>query len=407
MKMTYSESIEWIYSTQNFGIKLGLDAPAELLAQFLAFPTKETKVIHVAGTNGKGSTCALIDSVSRAHGVRTGLFTSPHLVDFRERFRVHGEMITEEETAKYLTQLRDLVNDWEHHPTFFEIALAVGMKFFRDKECELIVLETGMGGRLDATTAVPADVYVLTPIAMDHSQWLGETITEIAGEKAGIIVSDAPVISVEQDWKAAKVIAETANKMRAPLTVVTKSVEAYAVALPGAHQRENAALALEALHQLGVELRYDSVKNGLTSVEWQGRFEVTSESPLTVIDGAHNPHAAEILVNTWREQYGDIKPVVIFGAIESKDLSGVLTSLTEITDKIIFTPIDSPRTIQFEDLAGITGLEKIILLRSSDIKDALSIALDENNPILITGSLYLLGEYKSLINRAQHRPTSQ
>ena len=405
--MTYSEAIEWIYSTQNFGIKLGLDAPAELLAQFLAYPTRRTKVIHVAGTNGKGSTCALIDSVARAHGLRTGLFTSPHLVDFRERFRVHGEMITEEETAKYLTELRDLVSDWEHHPTFFEIALALGMKFFRDKQVELIVLETGMGGRLDATTAVPADVCVLTPIAMDHAQWLGQTLAEIAGEKAGIIVSDVPVISAKQDKAAARVIAETANKNRADLTVVSEPVEVYGVGLHGAHQRENAALALESLHQLGAELRYDSVKDGLANVQWAGRFEVTSETPLTVIDGAHNPHAAGILVKTWKEQYGDDKPVIIFGAIESKDLSGVLDCLAEIAEKIIFTPINSPRTIQFSDLENTSGLENTDLLRSSDIKDALSIALDENTSILITGSLYLLGEYKALITSDKHHPTSQ
>jgi len=405
--MTYSESIEWIYSTQNFGIKLGLDAPTELLAQFLAFPTRETKVIHVAGTNGKGSTCALIDSVARAHGLRSGLFTSPHFVDFRERFRVHGEMISEQETAKHLTDIRDLVCEWEHHPTFFEIALALGMKFFRDKEVELIVLETGMGGRLDATTAVPADVCVLTPIAMDHSQYLGDTLAAIAGEKAGIIVSDAPVISAVQDRAASRVIAETANRMRAPLAVVNGPVEVYRVGLPGIHQRENAALALEALQQLGVELRYDSVKGGLGDVQWPGRFEVTSESPLTVIDGAHNPHAAEILVRTWKEQYGDVKPVVIFGAIECKDLKGVLACLKEIAEKIIFTPIDSPKTIQFEDLDEATEQRKNKLLQASDIKDALSIASDENLPILITGSIYLLGEYKSLISKTQHHPTSQ
>lgn len=405
--MTYSESIEWIYSTQNFGIKLGLDAPAELLAQFLAFPTRDTKVIHVAGTNGKGSTCALIDSVARAHGLRTGLFTSPHLVDFRERFRVHGKMISEQETAEYLTDMRDLVCEWEHHPTFFEIALALAMKFFRDKEVELIVLETGMGGRLDATTAVPADVCVLTPVAMDHSQYLGDTLSEIAAEKAGIIVSDSPVISAVQDKVASRVIAETANKMRAPLTVVIGPVDFYRVALPGAHQRENAALALEALKQLGVEMRFDSVKDGLGSVHWPARFEVTSESPLTVIDGAHNPHAAEVLVRTWKEQYGDLKAMVIFGAIDCKDLNGILAYLTEIAEKIIFTPIDSPKTILFEDLDEVADQIKDKLLQASDIRSALKIAGDENLPLLITGSIYLLGEYKSLISKTQHHPTSQ
>jgi dihydrofolate synthase / folylpolyglutamate synthase len=405
--MTYSEAIEWIYSTQNFGIKLGLEAPAELLAQFLAYPTSSTKVIHVAGTNGKGSTCALIDSLAQSHGISTGLFTSPHLVDFRERFRVQGEMISEIETAEYLTEIRQLVHDWEHHPTFFEIALAVGMKFFRDKKCELIVLETGMGGRLDATTAVPADIHVLTPIGMDHAQWLGETLEEIAGEKAGIIVSDMPVVSALQDEAAARVIAEKANKMRAPLILVSEPVQAYRVGLAGMHQRENAALALEALCQLGVDMRYDSVKDGLANVKWPGRFEVTSDSPLTVIDGAHNPQAAEVLVQTWREQYADEKPIVIFGAIESKDLDGVLTCIGEIARKIIFTPIDSPRSIEFKDIKGLSVFENVELLQASDIRDALSVARRENVPTIITGSLYLLGEYKALLKNEKHHPTSQ
>ncbi len=405
--MTYSESIEWVYSTQNFGIKLGLEAPEKLLAQFLAYPARETKVIHVAGTNGKGSTCALIDSVARAHGLRTGLFTSPHLVDFRERFRVHGEMISEEVAAAYLTEIRDLVSSWAEHPTFFEIVLVMGMRFFRDMEVELIVLETGMGGRLDATTAVPADVCVLTPVAMDHSQWLGETLEEIAGEKAGIIVSDVPVVAATQDRVALGVIAERANRMRAPLTVVDKPEMAYSVGLAGVHQRENAALALESLNQLGVELRYDSVKDGLAGVKWPGRFEVTGEAPLTVIDGAHNPHAAGVLVKTWREEYGDVKPVVVFGAIESKDLAGVLGNLEQIAVRIIFTPIDSPRTIGYDDFVECSGFDDERLMSAASIADALRIAEGEDLPILITGSLYLLGEYRSLINDVVYHSTTQ
>ncbi len=405
--MTYSEAIDWIYSTQNFGIKLGLDAPTELLAQFLAFPKRETKVIHVAGTNGKGSTCALIDSLARSHGVRTGLFTSPHLVDFRERFRVNGEMISEELTAGYLTQIRDMVSDWEHHPTFFELALAVGMKYFCEMNCELIVLETGMGGRLDATTAVPADICVLTPIGMDHSQFLGDTLAKIAGEKAGIIVSDAPVVSAVQEKEASRVIAVQANKMRAPLSVVTETVQSYSVGLAGEHQRENAALALESLYLLGVELRYDAVRDGLSNVDWPGRFEIVSAEPITILDGAHNPHAAAALVETWREYYGDLKPTIIFGAIESKDLGGVLDCLTSITEKIIFTPIDSPKTVQFSDVQDLDSMKGVDLVKVDNIQEALDIVKLKNRPMLITGSLYLLGEYKAYVRNVEHVPTSQ
>jgi len=405
--MEYCKALEWIYSTQHFGIKLGLEAPTELLKQFLAFPAKGTKVMHIAGTNGKGSTCALIDSIARAHGVRTGLFTSPHLVDFRERFRVNGEMISEKETARYLKELRNLVSEWKNHPTFFELALALGMKFFGEKEVELIVLETGMGGRLDATTAVPSDVNVLTPVAMDHAQWLGDTLEKIASEKAGIIVSDAPVVSAKQEAEAARVIAQQANQMRAPLKIVSGALAYYNVALPGEHQRENAAVALEALNQLGLDMRYDSVKAGLEEVKWAGRFEVISRDPLVVLDGAHNPHAAEILVKTWREQYGELQPLVIFGAIESKDLEGVLANISSIAQQIIFTPIDSPRSLPYQDVLDTLEKNSAKPISSNNLAHALEIAQKSGLPILVTGSLYLLGEYYAHITKKEHTPTSQ
>ena len=165
--MDYRESIEWLFGTQQFGIKLGLEGPRNLLKQFLAFPKHGVQVAHVAGTNGKGSVCAMMDRVARACGKRTGLFTSPHLIDYRERMRVSGEMISEERCAELLTEARMVCEGLEVHPTFFEITLAVAMRWFRERECELIILETGMGGRLDATTAVPADVCVITPIGME------------------------------------------------------------------------------------------------------------------------------------------------------------------------------------------------------------------------------------------------
>jgi len=405
--MTYKEAIDWIYSTQQFGIKLGLDAPKELLAQYLAFPKATTKVAHIAGTNGKGSTCAILDSLAQASGVRTGLFTSPHLVDFRERICVSGSMISEEDTARHITALRDLVSDWEHHPTFFELALAVAMRYFRDQECEVIILETGMGGRLDATTAVPADVCGITPIALDHTQWLGETMAEVAGEKAGIIINSSPVFSARQHPDATRVIAEVANKNRAELHIVDQPLEGYTIGLAGEHQKENAALALEMAHALGFPMRYDNVREGLERVTWPGRFEIISREPLEVIDGAHNPHAARILVETWQQQFPEIKPVVIFGAIESKDLTGVCEQITKIADRIIYCPVHSPRTIAFEDISNLECMKNVELLSKVDITESLIFSRGLNLPILVTGSLYLLGEYKSLTVSATHRPTSQ
>ena len=192
--MNYQEAIDWLYGTQFFGIKLGLDNIRKLLRERTAFPDPGVKVIHVAGTNGKGSTCAMIDALGRAAGYRCGLFTSPHLIDFRERIQVDGVMISEEEVAGELTTLRKLVTDWEQHPTFFELTLALAMRHFRSKGVALITLETGMGGRLDATNAIEKDVAAITPVAMDHAEWLGDTLAKVAAEKAGIIQAGKPVV---------------------------------------------------------------------------------------------------------------------------------------------------------------------------------------------------------------------
>ncbi|HEV3409005.1 MAG TPA: Mur ligase family protein, partial [Chthoniobacterales bacterium] len=214
--MTYAEALGWLYGLQRFGIKLGLENIRRLL-RALNVPAPEQRVIHVAGTNGKGSVCAMIDSILQAAGYSSGLFTSPHLVTFRERIQVNGEMISEDEVAAGLTSIRETVREWDPHPTFFEIATALGLAHFKRAACEFIVLETGMGGRLDATNAVAPIVSVITPIDYDHEKWLGHTLPEIAAEKAGIIKSGVPVISAAQKEEAAAVIrgaVEAANKER-------------------------------------------------------------------------------------------------------------------------------------------------------------------------------------------------
>jgi dihydrofolate synthase/folylpolyglutamate synthase len=185
--LNYQDSIDWLYSTQTFGIKLGLENASRLLDE-LGIPAglAGRKIIHVAGTNGKGSVCAFSERILRDGGLRTGLFTSPHLVTYRERIRVNGELIPSGTVADLLTRIRGMVFEWEHHPTFFEISLGVAMRWFCDRDCEVIVLETGMGGRLDATNALPADVSVITSIPLDHEQWLGDTIRKVATEKAEI-----------------------------------------------------------------------------------------------------------------------------------------------------------------------------------------------------------------------------
>lgn len=405
--MTYQKAIDWLYSTQQFGIKLGLVQPRRLLRETLSFPKAGVKVIHVAGTNGKGSTCAMIDALARGSGTRTGLFTSPHLVDYRERIRVNGIEISEKTTAQYLTELREHVSDWEDHPTFFELTLAVGMRYFRKQNCTLIILETGMGGRLDATTAVPADLAVITPIAMDHTQWLGNTLAEVAAEKAGIIVSGKPVISSRQAPAAQGVIEEHANELVSPIEFITTPLTGYGINLPGPHQRDNAALAAAAVHQIGLPLNSDIVRDALSKVSWAGRFEKLSilHYPSSIIlDAAHNPHAAEALAATWKEQYPEQKASMIFGAVEGKNTHEVLAALAPITSHIHLTPIDSPRSLSGEELAIALPPNTPHTIHQN-LDSALS-SID-TSPTLICGSIFLIGQAKAKLTATTTRPSSQ
>lgn len=409
--MTYTEAIDWLYGTQQFGIKLGLDQPRRLLHDFGAEPSSGVKVIHVAGTNGKGSTCAMIDAIARSSGLRSGLFTSPHLVDFRERIRVNGVEISEQQTARYLSELRGLVSSWEPHPTFFEITLALGMRHFRQQGCELIVLETGMGGRLDATTAVAADVAVITPIGMDHSQWLGETLAEIAAEKAGIMVSGKPALSSAQEPEAQQVLQEHARAIHAPIQFVQKPYTDGPVRLAGSHQLYNAALAVAAARQARLPLDDQCISKALANVQWPGRFEryATPLSPHGIIlDAAHNPHAAQALVKTWQQEYPGQRATIVFGAVEGKNTDVVLATLAGIAEHIHLTPIASPRSLNTEELARAAGAQM-----AHSVHADIAVAVDKacaqlpDSPVLICGSIFLIGQVKAILASGIARPSSQ
>ena len=263
--LTYKQAVSWLYGLQRFGIKLGLENTERLLTELsrkgdlqIAHGGLEGaapwKVIHVAGTNGKGSVCAMIDSVLRAQGYRTGLFTSPHLITFRERIRLSGEMVTEEAVASGLTAIRELVTDWDPHPTFFEVTTALALKCFSEAEIDFVILETGMGGRLDATNAIQSDVSVITSIDFDHEKWLGQSLGEIAAEKAGIIKRKVPVVSPPQRPEAEEAISARGAECEAPIKYVTASYEKTPIALGGSHQKQNAALAIAALRAAKIDI---------------------------------------------------------------------------------------------------------------------------------------------------------
>jgi len=408
--LTYGESISWLFSTQHFGVKLGLEGPRRLMRKFLAFPKHNTRVIHVAGTNGKGSVCAMSDSVARAAGWRTGLFTSPHLVDFRERIRVSGCEISEAATAAGLTELRCLCESLDPHPTFFEITTALALRHFRDRECELLILETGMGGRLDATTTVPADVCVITPISLDHQQWLGDTLVAIAAEKAAIMEEGKPVLSAPQAPEVQRLLEEHANEMRSPLRFIEEPLRGYSLGLSGPHQAWNAALALEALHSAGVPLNYDTVQQGLSVLDWPGRFEMIgregARSPI-VLDGAHNAAAAEALTAAWRDRFGDRRCTLVFSALAGKDAAAILASLAPIAERIHFCPLKSSRAMPLDEFpAGLPADAPPHELFPS-VPEAFDAALARTAPVLVAGSLFLVGEIRARLTGADHHVSAQ
>lgn len=392
--MSYKEALAWLFGTQLFGIKLGLENIQRLLGE-LEVPRKAQRIIHVAGTNGKGSVCAMIDSITRAQGYRTGLFTSPHLVTFRERIQVNGEMIGESEVAAGLSTIRDLIREWEPHPTFFEIATALGLHHFAEHECEIVVLETGMGGRLDATNAITPVVSVITPIGLDHQKWLGETMEEIAAEKAGIIKPGVPVVSAKQLPAAEAVVRQKAAERGAPLRVVAASSESSAIGLAGAHQAQNAALALAALEAAGVAVNQSAIQTGLKTVRWPARFQRWDER--IVIDGAHNPAGASALQQTWRETFGDERAALVLAILQEKDAAGIIAALEPLASRFVLPRSRSARALPPEDLAAIL---RAITPTPIEIVSSLPAALDALAPeplVLITGSLHFAGEALSVL----------
>ena len=381
--MIYEESLAWLYATQQFGIKLGLENIRGLL-EALGNPQEHLSFLHVAGTNGKGSVCAILDAILRASGRRTGLYTSPHLVDFRERIRVNGEKIPPQAVANGLTILREISAGWSHLPTFFEISTALALHHFAEEHCDLVVLETGMGGALDATNAVVPLVSVITPIALDHTRWLGSTLAEIAREKAGIIKSGVPVVSARQAPEAAAVLAQRTASAGSSLEFIEAPFEQAEIGLRGIHQKENAAVAVAALLAAHVEVSDEAAGQGLRDVRWPGRFQVVDER--IVLDACHNPHAAAQLLVNWRDVYGMEKATVIFGALGDKDYSAMLRILEPISREVLLVPISSERSAAPEALAAACAIKHRIF---QSVKEALEAS---RGRILVTGSLFLVGE---------------
>lgn len=401
--MTYPEAIQYLFGLQMFGAKFGLDTTYQLAA-LAGNPQHSLRFIHVAGTNGKGSACAMLESIYRATGLRTGLFTSPHLVSFRERIQVNRQLIPENDIVRLVDELRAVKGDLES--TLFEFAAVMALKYFAEHACDLVIWETGLGGRLDATNIVTPLASVITNIAFDHQQYLGDTLAKIAAEKAGIIKPGIPVVTATDDPSAFAVIEATAREKNAPLTRVSQTSGAIvATALLGEHQKLNATLATATVQVLQPQIPVTAaqVRTGLDTVQWPGRLQLLQRpgGQRILLDGAHNLAGAETLRAALQRDFSGQTPVLIFGALADKQWSDICGVLAPLAKSIFTVPVASPRTADPVTLSATfrTANSNAKVTPLPNLAEALQAS--RNEPfILITGSLYLVGEALELLGAA-------
>jgi dihydrofolate synthase/folylpolyglutamate synthase len=322
-------------------------------------------------------------------------------VSLRERFRLDGELISEAELCAGLRRIRELVSGWEPHPTFFEIVTALALEWFQRKGAEWVVLETGMGGRLDATNVVTPAVSVLTPVGLDHQQYLGTGLAQIAFEKAGIIKPGVPAVSAPQAREVLEVFERVAQERRVSLRMVSEPWRDGPVGLAGEVQRWNASLAIAAIETAGFHPGAEVTRSGIAQVQWPGRFQRLSAD--LIVDGAHNPASAEALVETWCELYPGEKASIVFGALQDKDAGAVLERLAPITAELTLVQVQSPRSIELRQLreiaAGVFRVGERVctpeIFEAPDLASALACS-SRGLYRLVTGSLYLVGEALAL-----------
>jgi dihydrofolate synthase / folylpolyglutamate synthase len=417
--LTYSEAIEFLYDLQLFGSKLGLESTRRLAA-LAGNPQERLRFIHVAGTNGKGSTCAMLESIYRASGLRVGLFTSPHLVAFGERIQVNRRPVGKPEVARLAGEMQVLLRQFPagEPPTFFEVVTVMALRYFAEQECDLVIWETGLGGRLDATNIVTPLASVITNIQFDHQQWLGDTLERIATEKAGIIKPGVPVITAVDDPEAFRILFETARRQDAPFRLITWAqtenhpMRGLQLPLLGEHQRLNAAVAAHTVIALvdKIPVSHETIRTGLSQVEWPGRLQLIERGPgrNLLLDGAHNAGGAAILRTALRTYFGTRAPTFILGIMRDKDWQVMCGTLAPLAARILLVPVSSPRSASPEELEPVCRAAN----PATDIEkcDSLAAALGriQNDPfVVVTGSLYLVGEALELLNPASTEPVAE
>ncbi|HEU5125929.1 MAG TPA: folylpolyglutamate synthase/dihydrofolate synthase family protein [Verrucomicrobiae bacterium] len=401
---SYEKAVQFLYQLQWFGSRFGLENTLKL-ATLSENPQERLRFIHVAGTNGKGSTCAMLESIYRAAGLRVGLFTSPHLISFRERIQVNRVPISETDVVRLVEELQAHFQEFsmEDHPTFFEAVTVMALRYFAEQDCDLVIWETGLGGRLDATNIVTPIASVITNVQLDHQKWLGETLPLIASEKAGIIKPGVPVITSADEPDAFAVLQKTALEKHAQLVRVESNhdlVESKldsALPLPGEHQLRNAALALAVVKvlQKTIPISEREIRHGLASVQWPGRMQLhtTASGQRFVLDGAHNAAGAEALAATVKSYFPDAGRTLILGILQDKDWPAICRILVPLAQRVFLVPVQNQRTTAPEQLLATCRAANPTaeIFSQPSLANALSEAASDPL-VIISGSLYLVGE---------------
>lgn len=424
--MTYAEALNYIHGVSNFFCKPGLVRIKEL-CHGLGDPQNELQFIHVTGTNGKGSVCSMLHSILREEGYRVGLYTSPYVRCFNERIRVNGRNIPNGILAKLTQRVKKIADKMADRPTEFEIITAIAFEYFRACRCHYVILEVGMGGRLDATNIIPPPLLsIITGVSIDHTAFLGDTVEKIAMEKAGIIKEGSPTLYGGEEGVAAEVIAAECTKMQSTLyktdyfslSVSKMSLDGslftykgradIELRLLGVYQPRNAAIVLDAADILireGVELSEDSIRYGLRNARWPARFEIIGREPTVIFDGAHNPQGIDAAVDSIKTYFPDEKVIIISGVLRDKDYGKISDRIGEVAHKVYTITPTSPRALSGEEYAATFTTKGIDALPCGSVAEALSLARCEaketGRTVFCLGSLYTYCEVMEEIEGAK------
>jgi dihydrofolate synthase/folylpolyglutamate synthase len=424
--LSYSDALEYLYGLQQYGIKFGLSKTSNLMKGF-GNPHRGRKYIHIGGTNGKGSVAAMVESILMESGLKVGFYSSPHLVRFPERFRINRKEIGHEEVAGITGELRRLI-DPAHPPTFFEVTTAMALVYFARENCDVSIMEVGMGGRLDATNIIRPLVSVITNISLDHQFFLGPRLLDIAGEKAGIIKRGVDLVTADRQpsvlrlfrsicdekgsrfWRVGRDVRYRGDGRGFHYYGIRRAMKGLELGMKGRFQHRNAATALaavELLEEKGFAISTRDITEGLRHPQWPGRLQVFSRDPLIVLDGGHNPAAVRVLADSLPREFRYGKLITVLGIMKDKDIGGVVRSIGPISDYILYSRPEYYRAAAPEEIQGAAaplGKRGEVVC---PLKDAIARARELAGPedmILICGSLFTVGEAMTCLDPERYGP---